>query len=181
MPEPVDGDTLRAAMRRVPSPVTVVTVCGPDDVRGITIGSFTSVSLDPPLICFNVSVEAATHQFLSGASRYAVHILGEEQAHLANHFAIPDLTGTEQFELVSHTVDEHGTPILDEVTTVFHCVPHAAFEAGDHTVFVGKVVSIDNAPDRGAVLYYKQTYRGVGSELRSSLLSPVNRVSSDSS
>lgn len=179
--ESVDGETLRQVMRRVPSPVTVVTAADANEARGITIGSFTSVSLEPPLVCFNVNHTAQMHEVIMAASRFAVHVLSEKQAHLAPHFAIPDRTGAEQLRTVPHVIDEHGVPILDGASAVLHCVHHDAFTAGDKTIIIGRVVDTDVYADGGAVLYYKRTYRGVGDELRSTLLSPVNRASSETS
>jgi 3-hydroxy-9,10-secoandrosta-1,3,5(10)-triene-9,17-dione monooxygenase reductase component len=168
-------------MRRVPSPVVVITASGAGDARGITIGSFTSLALEPPLVCFNVNRDAQMHGVLADATRYAVHVLSEEQAGLANHFAAPDRTGAEQLEAVPHYFDAHGTPILKGATVRLDCTPHERFVAADKTIFVGRVVDIDTPPDRGAVLYYERTYRGVGEELRSTLLSPVKRASNDTS
>jgi flavin reductase (DIM6/NTAB) family NADH-FMN oxidoreductase RutF len=181
MSEPVEGGIFRAAMRRVPSPVVVVTAQGDRETRGITIGSFTSVALDPPLVSFNVGRESRMYSVMETCSRFAVNVLGEEQAHLAKRFAVPGLTGPEQFDAVPYTQDAHGTPVLDDVTARFHCVPHDAVAAGDHVLYVGLVVGVDEQTDHGAVLYYQSSYRGVGSELRSTELSPVKRVSSDSS
>jgi flavin reductase (DIM6/NTAB) family NADH-FMN oxidoreductase RutF len=178
-----DSRAFRALMRRVPSPVVVVTAAAGNAVRGITIGSFTSLELDPPLIMFNVDQEASMHSLMERADRFAVHILAEDQAHLAEHFAIPDTPGEEQLAPVPHERDAHGTPILEGVTGVLRCVPYTQFATDGNTVYVGRVVDVDARTDRGAVLYYKQSYRGVGSELevKSSLLSPVNRSSSESS
>lgn len=181
MPEAVTGETLRQVMRRVPSPVTVVTAADAHEARGITIGSFTSVALEPPLICFNVNHEAQMHDVLLAAPRFAVHVLNEEQAHLANHFAVPDLTGAEQLRTVPHRIDDQGTPVLDDVTAVLHCTHHDVFTAGDKSIIIGRVEAVQHNEDRGAVLYYKRTYRGVGEELRSTLLSPVKRASNDTS
>jgi flavin reductase (DIM6/NTAB) family NADH-FMN oxidoreductase RutF len=151
-------------MRRVPSPVVVVTAKGETETRGITIGSFTSVALDPPLVSFNVGRESRMYE-----------------AHLAKRFAVPGLAASEQFESVPHTRDEHGTPLLDGVSARLHCTPHETISAGDKTLYIGLVVQVDEQPDSGAVLYYKSGYRGVGRELRSTELSPVKRVSSESS
>lgn len=173
--------TFRTSMRRVPSPVVVVTARGPREARGITIGSFSSVALDPPLVSFNVAHESRMFNVMEGCERFAVHVLGENQAHLAEQFAVPDLSGAEQFESVPHVRNAHGTPILDGGSAVLHCCPHDSVSAGDHRLYVGLVVEVEERPDRGAVIYYKSSYRGVGSELRSTRLAPVNRVSSDSS
>lgn len=181
MSEPVDGSTFRALMRRVPSPVVVVTAQGPEETRGITIGSFSSVALNPPLVSFNVARDARMYAVMEGCSRFAVHVLGEGQAYLAKQFAVSGLTGAEQFQSIPHSRDAYGTPILEGVSAVLHCVPHDSLSAGDHVLYVGRVVDFEEQSDSGAVLYYRQSYRGVGRELRSSRLSPVKRASNDSS
>jgi flavin reductase (DIM6/NTAB) family NADH-FMN oxidoreductase RutF len=173
--------TFRAAMRRVPSPVVVVTAQGPREARGITIGSFSSVALEPPLVSFNVARESRMYEVMENCERFAVHVLGEDQAYLAEQFAVPDLSGPEQFESVPHTRNVHGTPILEGGSAVLHCQPHDSLLAGDKRLYVGLVLEVDERPDRGAVIYYKSDYRGVGSELRSTRLAPVKRASSDSS
>lgn len=147
----------------------------------MTIGSFTSVALDPPLVSFNVARESRMHDVMEASTRFAVNVLGEGQAHLAKRFAVPGLTGAEQFEAVPHARDAHGTPVLDDVSARLHCTPHDTMPAGDHVLYVGLVVEIDEQPDDGAVLYYQSGYRGVGSELRSKEFSPVKRLSSESS
>lgn len=182
MDNTVDGEALRQAMRCVPSPVVVVTAAHETAKRGITIGSFTSVSLDPPLVGFNVAHDASMYSLIMTAPRFAVHILAEDQAHLSKHFAVPDQTSTEQFEPVPHTTDSDGTPIIDDVAAVLRCTRHDSVVAGDKTILFGLVNDIQvPRPDAGAVLYYQRSYRGVGSELASTWLSPVNRASSDTS
>ena len=175
----IDGDRLRAVMRRVPSPVTVVTAAGPEEVRGITIGSFTSVSLDPPLISFNVSRAARMHGLITSAERFAVHVLSDHQAHLSDHFALPDRTGAEQFADVEHEVNLHGTPVLEDALAVFHCRPYAVFEAGDHSLVIGEVLDVETSSEGGPILYYNRSYCGIGEEVAVDLFSPVKRTSSD--
>ena len=176
-----DPSTFRALMRRVPSPVVVITAQGSREARGITIGSFSSVALEPPLVSFNVGHESRMFDVMEVCERFAVHVLGEDQAHLAEQFAVPDLSGGEQFESVPHVRDTHGTPILKGGSAVLYCSSHDSMSAGDHRLYVGLVEEVEERPDRGAVIYYKSGYRGVGSELRSTRLAPVKRASSDSS
>jgi flavin reductase (DIM6/NTAB) family NADH-FMN oxidoreductase RutF len=147
------GESLRVAMRRVPSPVVVVTAADAEDARGITIGSFTSVSLDPPLISFNVGKEARMYPLIMRADRFLVHILSEAQADLGNHFAVPDLSGAEQFAPVPHHIDAAGTPVLDAVLAVLHCRPYAFVEAGDHAIVVGEVLDVDEGATGRPILY----------------------------
>ncbi|MEF8815420.1 MAG: flavin reductase family protein [Salinibacter sp.] len=176
-----DPSTFRASMRRVPSPVVVVTARGPQEVRGITIGSFSSVALDPPLVSFNVARDSRMFEVMEACEWFAVHVLGENQAHLAKQFAVPGLSGPEQFEAVPHERDPHGTPILDGGSAVLHCRLHDSLPAADHCLYVGRVAEVEERPDQGAVLYYKSDYRGVGKELPSTRLAPVKRASNDSS
>jgi len=168
-------------MRRVPSPVVVVTARGPQEARGITIGSFSSVALDPPLVSFNVARDSRMFNVIEACEWFAVHVLGEDQAHLAKQFAVPGLSGSEQFESVPHVYDVHGTPILEGGSAVLYCRTHDSLPAGDHRLYVGRVVDVEERSDQGAVLYYKSDYRGVGKELPSTRLAPVKRASSDSS
>ena len=181
-PRPIDGEMLRTVMRRVPSPVTVVTAAGAEEMRGITIGSFTSVSLDPPLVSFNVAKEAQMHDVLLGAAHFVVHVLTDEQAHLSDHFAVPDVSGAEQFADVDYRLDEaHGTPVLDDVVARLDCTPYAFYEAGDHTIVVGEVTALDVNPTAGPVLYFDRRYCSVGEEVKLlTLFSPVKEASSDS-
>lgn len=181
MPDPVEGDAFRSVMRRVPSPVVVITAQGSTEARGITIGSFTSVALDPPLVSFNVGRDARMYDVMETCDRCAVHVLSDRQAHLAKRFAVPGLSSAEQFESVSFSHDAHGTPILDGTSAVLHCVPEDSILGGDHVVYVARVVDLETPPDQGAVLYYHSGYHGVGSELPSTAFSPVKRLSSESS
>jgi 3-hydroxy-9,10-secoandrosta-1,3,5(10)-triene-9,17-dione monooxygenase reductase component len=175
----INGEDLRAVMRQVPSPVTVVTAASTDEMRGITIGSFTSVSLDPPLISFNIAHDAQMYDLITTAEYFSVHVLQEEQAHLGNHFAIPDLTGAEQFTSVASQRSEWGTPVLDGALAVLHCRPYAFYEAGDHTIVVGEVLEVMLQEGGRPILYYRRAYRSVGEEVDVSLFSPVKRASSE--
>ena len=179
MSDNIDGERLRKAMRLVPSPVTVVTTGDANGPRGITIGSFNSVSLDPPLISFNLNREAQMYPVAVAASRFAVHLLGDDQAFLSNHFAIPDLSSEEQFAGMVYRDDDYGVPILEDVLVVFHCTLFAVYEAGDHSIFVGEVVGIEEGKRGKPLLYYDRTYRSVGDELKSTFVIPTKRVSSD--
>lgn len=158
----IKGEAFRAAMRRVPAVVTIVTAVGDEEIRGITIGSFTSVALEPPLISFNVRKEARIHGILTTTSHFAVHLIGPHHTHLCEHFAKAGRTSTEQFSGVGHRLDAHGVPILTDALAVLRCRRHDAFEAGDHSIILGRVVEIDAVNDGEPVLYYHQSYRSIG-------------------
>lgn len=152
-------------MRRVPSPVTVVTAAGMGEVRGITAGSFTSVSLDPPLISFLVACEARMHDVIADAAGYAVHVLSSEQARLATIFAEPDRTGPEQFTGVSYELDANGIPILTDALVVFHSTPFAMHPAGDHSLFIGRVRGVTLGASDSPLVYWDGSYYRLGVRL----------------
>lgn len=177
---PIAGHQLRDTLRHVPTPVTVVTAREADgSPRGVTIGSFMGVSLDPPLVAVYVNRDAQMRDVLATNEVYAIHVLREDQAALSEHFAVPDLASAEQFAGVSFH-DEGGLPVLDEALAVMHCRRQEVYEAGTHSVFVGRVERLD---EHGGMplLYYKSAYFEVGSEVTSMALDPVKRASSDTS
>lgn len=170
----IDGEALRFVMRHVPSPVTIVTVAGEKEMRGITIGSFTSTSLHPPLVSFNVSRDAGVYDALTTSERFAVHVLSDHQAHLSDHFATPELSGDEQFQDISFEVEADGTPILSGALAVMLCARHAVYDAGDHSIMVGRVIALGNVDAGGLPLvYFNRAYRRVGKEAQPTRFDPV--------
>ena len=157
---PATGDALRRALRNWPSPVVVVTTEARGEPRGATIGSFASVSLDPPLVSFNVTHGSALHRALAAEAGWAVHLLAADQAELAEHFARPDLDGADQLAPFAHAPG--SPPLLRGALAILVCAPHARFEAGDHTVFVGQVTGLVESAGEEPLIYYRQSYRGVG-------------------
>ena len=170
----VDGEVLRDVMRHVPSPVTIVTIAAEDGIRGITIGSFASTSLRPPLISFNVSKEAQVYEALTREAHFAVHVLSDEQAHLSDHFATPDLSSEEQFDGIAYRIDPNGTPILFDALSVMYCHLHSVHDAGDHSIIVGRVEGIEDGADGSPLMYYDRTYRRVGEEVQPTTFEPVS-------
>ena len=157
----ISSEDLRSIMQRVPAPVTVVTAAGHSEARGATIGSFTSVSLDPPLVSFNVDKDSQMHAVLETAGHFAVHLLSDEQSALCTHFAAPDQEGSDQLDAVAYRADEHDTPVLEAAPAVLHCRWHEAFEAGDHTIVVGRVTRLEEREEAPPILYYDRDYRSV--------------------
>lgn len=174
MQKRLDGEELRSVMRHVPSPVTVVTAAGPSGYRGITIGSFTSTSLDPPLISFNVNRDSKIYDALTTGLRFAVHVLSDEQAFLGDRFATPEMTSSEQFDGVAFDLDDEGTPVLREALAVIFCERHAVYDAGDHSIVLGRVVDVkESEVDDLPLVYYDRSYRRVGNEAQPTLFDPI--------
>ena len=159
---PATGEALRLALQEVASPVVVVAVRTADEARGATIGSFASVSLDPPLVSFNVTHETRLYDALRESRAFTVQILAEDQPDVAAHFAIPDASGADQFAPFPHTLAPGLAPRLDGVLSTLVCAVEMTVEAGDHTVVIGTVESIVRGRRAAPLLYYRQSYRGIG-------------------
>ncbi len=118
---PVDAETFRRGMRHVPTVVTIVTFNADEAPCGVTIGSFTSLSLDPPLICFNIKKDSSIHDEIVEADRYLVHVLRDDQAEISDRFADPDRSTRDQLD-GTHAVDgPHGIPTLNDFLARFDC------------------------------------------------------------
>ncbi|KAL2916862.1 hypothetical protein HK105_203641 [Polyrhizophydium stewartii] len=166
------GDSLRSVMRKVPQPVVVVTVATPDEARGMTCSSFTSVSLSPPIVSFAVRYPSSTSQLLSSSSLFAVHLLARQQVAHSVAFSSPKTQA--DFTRFSHHLDESGTglPILHGSLGVLICRPESRVQAGDHEVWYGRVErmvhglgSTRGDPKMEPLLYYESSYRSIGDEV----------------
>lgn len=161
MPSVTEED-LKSVMRRVPSAVTVVTAFDGEEMRGMTVGSFTSVSLDPLLVSFNVGKASSMHGVLLRADYFYVHLLSEEQSYLSDLFARADFSGKEQFERAAHFLAPDGAPILKETLAFLRCEKIVVYDAGDHCLMIGRVEEIIHQNDGLPLLYFDRGYRSVG-------------------
>ena len=140
---------------RFPTGITVVTTVARDgQLVGMTANSFTSVSLAPPLVSVNVDHAAEMHRHLLQAERFAVNILASGQEALSRRFASEE---PDKFHGIGYRSGEAGLPLLDGALAVLVCERHASFEAGDHTIVVGRVVGGETAEGR-PLLYYRGGY-----------------------
>jgi flavin reductase (DIM6/NTAB) family NADH-FMN oxidoreductase RutF len=151
------GDELRALLREVPAPVSVVTVNVRGQRAGLTIASLVSLSLDPPLVGIALRRHAALHELVREAGAFAVSILAAGQEHLAQHFArgVPPIglwTG-----IPTHD-GELGAPLLEGALGWIECRLDSEHPTGDHSFFVGNVVSARRGPGREALVHLRQAY-----------------------
>ncbi len=141
--------------------VAVATVTGRDGKpHGLTVNSFTSVSLDPPLVLVCIGHKAATHGPFSTALAFAVNILDESQRELSERFAS---SHPRRFEGVAWKTGEAGAPVLEEALAVLECEAWRKMDAGDHTIVVG-LVKRTRARDGRPLLYFGGKYRRMDPE-----------------
>ncbi len=149
---------LRDALGCFGTGVTIITTFdGAGQPIGLTANSFTSVSLDPPLILFSLSKRSANLDTFTEAGRFAVNVLHIGQQPLANRFAQRD---GPRFEGVDWSArSEEGCPILGGTLASFDCRNHAVHDGGDHLIFIGEVHHAWFAPHRDPLLYFRGKYR----------------------
>ena len=152
-----DARTFRDALGCFATGVTIVTAMGEDGTPiGLTANSFTSVSLDPPLLLVCIANNAGSAAVLESAERFAVNVLQIGQQPTSNRFASK---AEDRFGATPWEVGEFGTPVLTGSLASFECARHAVHEGGDHFLLVGRVLKARFEPRRDPLLYFRGKYR----------------------
>ena len=152
-----DPRTLRDALGCFATGVTVVT-CVDESGKpaGLTVNSFTSVSLDPPLLLVCLAKPAASAKTLTEASHFAVNVLQTGQQPASIRFSTRD---EDRFGTTPWSCGEAGAPILEESLGVFECERHAVYDGGDHHILVGQVIKASFDASLDPLLYFRGRYR----------------------
>lgn len=152
-----DPRTLRDAMGCFATGITIVTTLDEEGVpAGLTANSFTSVSLDPPLLLVCIANGAGTAPLLRGAAHFGVNVLQIGQQPASNRFATK---GQDRFSGLPWAPGQTGVPLLGGSLVSFECQREAVHEAGDHFILVGRVVRAQFEPHRDPLLYFRGKYR----------------------
>lgn len=157
-----DGNRMRRAMGAFATGVTVVTVGG-DTPHAMTANAFSSLSLDPPLVLVCIGHTAVMHRILSASDTFAVSVLAADQARVASHFAnrLRPL-GSAQFDSVDwHPGKVTGSPLIDGALVHMECGVRESYDGGDHTIFVGNLLSLDQPSDGDALLFFRGQFRDI--------------------
>lgn len=159
---PFDSRAFRDALGQFVTGIAVITAAGAGgENHGMTISSFNSVSLDPPLILFSVDRGARSFDAWERAEGYAVNILDQAQEHLSNQFAHPD---ADRWAGVRVHHGATGAPLLDAAMACFECVHYARYDGGDHVIFVGRVIRIESARHGDPLIYFRGRYHRLSAE-----------------
>jgi flavin reductase (DIM6/NTAB) family NADH-FMN oxidoreductase RutF len=152
-----DPRTLRDALGCFATGVTVVTCLGPDGApAGLTVNSFTSVSLDPPLLLVCLAKRAASATALIEATHFAVNVLQTGQQPASIRFATRD---EDRFGATPWACGEFNAPILNDSLGVFECERFAVYDGGDHHILVGEVIKASFDASLDPLLYFRGRYR----------------------
>ena len=136
----VDPEMLRAVMRHWPTGVAVLTSRHGERMHGMTVNSFTSVSLEPPLVLASVEQMVRTHALIEQSGIFAISFLREGQSWISDRFAGRDSENSDRFEGLATYTAATGAPILADNLGHLDCRVTAAHPAGNHTIYVAEVV-----------------------------------------
>jgi flavin reductase (DIM6/NTAB) family NADH-FMN oxidoreductase RutF/pimeloyl-ACP methyl ester carboxylesterase len=152
-----DARTLRDAMGCFATGITIVTAIDPgNNPIGLTANSFTSLSLDPPLLLLCIANTAGSAPVLRGAEHFGVNVLQISQQLASNRFAGKS---EDRFAATAWSPGETGVPLLAGSLVSFECRRGAVHEGGDHFILVGEVVRAQFEPRRDPLLYFRGKYR----------------------
>lgn len=155
---PVDPSLYRQTCARFATGITVVTVV--DEAgrpHGMTVNSFSSVSLDPPLVLVSIDLRNAILGHFLSSEFFAINILAEHQEHLSRQFSS---TSENRFINIDWHPGEFDVPILDGVLAHLECSVAQTFETGDHTVLVGEV-RVASFTEGRPLAYFNSSYRNL--------------------
>src|SRR5205814_3157035 len=155
-----DSELFRKVMGHFATGVTVVTTLNGDQPQGITVNALSSVSLDPPLVMVALDRRRFITPMVRAAGRYAVNVLRGDQQALSDCFAhAPVSPGREAFCGAAWSRGPTGLPLIDGGLATLECTIVETFSAGDHDLFIGRVDSLDAAPDAGEpLLFFRRHY-----------------------
>ena len=149
----VDSAHYRQVLGHFASGVTVITALHDDEPVGLAANSFSSVSLDPPLVLFCAGYSSTTWPRISAAGHFCVNVLSSEQEAVARQFSGKG----DKYEGIGWTRGLSGAPVLNGALAWIDCVIDAVHEAGDHAVVIGRVVALD-ATDGRPLTYFRGGY-----------------------
>ncbi len=159
----LDPHHLRRAFGSYVTGITVITTWGSDGLpRGMTANSFTSVSLDPPLLLVCIGKSASSYPAFREAANFAVNLLHEAQQDISSRFASKV---TDKFNSVRHGTAHTGAPVLKDCLTWFDCSVHQRIDAGDHMILIGRVHAFETRPSM-PLAFYGGRYMSIDPTLR---------------
>ncbi len=154
-PGPVSPAVMREVLGHFVSGIVVITAAGPDGPLGFTCQSFSSLSLEPPLVSFAPSRSSSTWPRIREVGVFCVNVLAADHQELSVGFA---RSGADRFAGVPWRPGPSGAPLLDGVSAWVDCTLRNEFDGGDHTIAVGYVQDLGADPARLPLLFYRGRY-----------------------
>ncbi len=152
----IDSGDFRNVLGHFPTGVTVVTATGEERPVGVAIGSFVSISLDPPLVGFFLGTESGSWPPMEASGHFCVNVLCEDQQALCGVMASK---ADDKFDGVDVTIAPgSGAPVLPDIHAMIDCRIHQVVPAGDHNLIIGRVLSLETRRDAPPMIFYKGQY-----------------------
>ncbi|ADY00665.1 flavin reductase domain protein FMN-binding protein [Vulcanisaeta moutnovskia 768-28] len=155
----ISSELLKAVMRNYPTGVTIVTTTYNDEYYGLTVNSFTSLSLDPPLVLIAIDKRLASHEAIDKSNVYAVNILSDDMKDLAIKFATAPRE--ERFSGLKVKTAKTGSPIIEGAIAYLDCKVVAKYPGGDHTIFIGEILDAQIMNNKVPLIYYNRGYYSI--------------------
>jgi flavin reductase (DIM6/NTAB) family NADH-FMN oxidoreductase RutF len=153
----IDSRELRNALGRFATGVCLITtVTEEGEALALTANSFSSVSLDPPLVLWSLQNNSDVYAAFSRPRFYAINVLAQEQLEHSNQYA---KKGEHLIDPAHYRPGRHGAPIIHDALVSFECELDATHEGGDHLIIVGRVHDMTSRPDGDPLLFYCGAYR----------------------
>ncbi|SNX27769.1 NADH-FMN oxidoreductase RutF, flavin reductase (DIM6/NTAB) family [Polynucleobacter meluiroseus] len=156
---PFTPQELRKGFSSFATGVTVITCLDAEkQAHGITISSFNTVSLEPPLILWSLKKHSRLMPYFEVGYQHLIHVLERSQADMAMHFAT---VKENQFVTIPHTVSASGLTQIEGCIAYYECETVSVHTGGDHNIIVAKVLQIKNHPDRQPLIYAHSQFLGL--------------------
>ena len=155
VPRIVDPQIMRDVLGHFASGVTVVTALTAEGPAGFTCQSFSSLSLDPPLVAFAPSRTSQTWPAVRAIGRFCVNVLAEGQDAVSQNFA---RSGVDKFDGVRWSPSPQGSPVLYDVVAWIDGELWAEYDGGDHSIVVARVIDLGAEPGRRPLLFHRGNY-----------------------
>jgi len=151
-----DTRAFRNALGRFPTGVVVVTAGAEAPHMGITVNSFASVSLEPPLVLWCMDRRSGRYETFTNSANFTVSVLSHSHREVSARLATP---GEHSLEGLALKTTECGVPVLADALAVFECAREAVHDGGDHAIIVGRVLRFCSREDGGPLVFYRGGYR----------------------
>ena len=152
------AEDLKQFMRSFPQGVTLVTTSKEGSLLGITISSFTSISMEPPLIMIAISRDATSYNDFANCKVFNVQLLSEKQEAVAMKFATK-ISHDSKFRDLQFSLDSQNNPVIADTLANLLCSRYQTYQAGDHSLILGKVENSTVSRDSLPLVYYKRCIR----------------------
>jgi len=179
---PIEAQDYREVLTRFATGVTVVTTLEQTETDpqpwGTTVNSFTGISLDPPLVLVSIGRERSIHPIIERTGRFGVNILGEGSQQISDCFAgAPSPLPRQAFCNADYQLSRAGLPVLEQAIAYLSCDVDRIIEAGDHTIYLGKVIETACRDDVGwPLLYFRRRYLSIERAATADLLGKADKL-----